>query len=48
MGLLTELDAAECWRNSQLFVSKKSQQWKHYSDVIGQAKNRLCFYRDEE
>jgi len=28
-------------------VSETPQQPKHYSAVIGQAKNRLCFYRDE-
>jgi len=42
---LTELDAAEDRQNSQLCVSKTPQQRKHY--VIGQAKNKLCFYRDE-
>jgi len=34
---LTELDAAECRRNTPLCVSKSSQWWKRYSDVIGQA-----------
>jgi len=44
---LTQLDAAEDRQNSQLCVSKTQQRRKHYSDVIGQAKNRLCFYRYE-
>jgi len=39
---LTELDAAEGQRNRRLCVSKTRQQRKHYSYVIGQAKNRLC------
>jgi len=39
---LTALDAAEGRRNRRLCVSKKGQRRKHYSDVIGQAKNRLC------
>jgi len=34
---LTDLDAAECRRNTPLCVSKKRQWRKHYSDVIGQA-----------
>jgi len=34
---LTELDAAECRRNTPLCVSKRSQWRKRYSDVIGQA-----------
>jgi len=34
---LTELDAAECQWNTPLCVSKTSQLWKRYSDVIGQA-----------
>jgi len=34
---LTELDAAECRRNTLLCVSKKKQWRKRYSDVIGQA-----------
>jgi len=38
---LTELDAAECRRNTPLCVSKRSQWRKHYSDVIGQAKNTV-------
>jgi len=44
---LTELDVAKDQQNSQLWVSKTRQQQKHYSDAIGQAKNGLCFYRDE-
>jgi len=35
---LTELDAAECWRNTPLCVSKRSQWRKCYSDVTGQVK----------
>jgi len=34
---LTELDAAECRRNTPLCVFKKSQWRKRYSNVIGQA-----------
>jgi len=36
---MTELKAAEDRQSSQLCVSKTRQQRKHYSDVIGQAKN---------
>jgi len=39
---LTELYAAKGRRNRRLCVSKRGQRRKHYSDVIGQAKNRLC------
>jgi len=39
---LTELDAAEGRRYRRLCVSKRGQRRKHYSDVIGQAKNRFC------
>jgi len=39
---LTELDAAEGRRNTRLCVSKRGQRRKHYSSVIGQAKNGLC------
>jgi len=39
---LTELDAAECRRNTPLCVSKRSQWRKRYSDVIGQGKNSLA------
>jgi len=45
---LTELDAAEDWQSSQLCVSKTRQQWKHYSDVIGQAKNNYAFIATKE
>jgi len=38
---LTELDAAECRRNTPLCVSKRRQWRKRYSDVIGQAKNTV-------
>jgi len=38
---LTELDAAECQRNTPLCVSKRKQWRKRYSDVIGQAKNTV-------
>jgi len=34
---LTEIDAAECRRNTPLCVSKRSQRRTRYSDVIGQA-----------
>jgi len=39
---LTELYAAEGRQNRRFCVSKRGQRRKHYSDVIGQAKNRLC------
>jgi len=38
---LTELDAAECRRNTPLCVSKTNQWWKRYGDVIGQAENTV-------
>jgi len=38
---LTDLDAAECRRNTPLCVSKRRQWRKRYSDVIGQAKNTV-------
>jgi len=38
---LTELDAAECRRNTPLCESKRRQWQKRYSDVIGQAKNTV-------
>jgi len=39
--VLTELDAAECRRNTPLCVSKRSQWQKRYSNVIGQGKNTV-------
>jgi len=39
--VLTELDAAECRRNTLLCVSKRRHWRKCYSDAIGQAKNTL-------
>jgi len=44
---LTELDAAEGRRNRRRCVSKRGQWRKHYSDVIGQAKNRFCKTRQD-
>jgi len=38
---LTQLNAAECRRNTLLCVSKRSQWRKRYSDVIGQGKNTV-------
>jgi len=39
---LTELHVLEGRRNRRLCVSKRGQRRKHYSDMIGQAKNKLC------
>jgi len=40
--LLTELDAAECRRNRRLCLKGGNENGGNTSDVIGQAKNRLC------
>jgi len=39
---LTELYVAKGRQNRRLCVSKRGQRQKHYSNVIGQVKNRLC------
>jgi len=38
---LTELNAAKGRRNRRLYLKGGNEWCKHYSDVIGQAKNRL-------
>jgi len=39
---LTEIDAAEGRRNRWLYLKGSNENSRNTSDVIGQAKNRLC------